>query len=175
MNQASRRNLTWFLIVVGVFAADMVTKQIAEAMLDYGQGIAILPVLDFTLLYNKGAAFSFLASESGWQRWFFTGISTLVSIMLIAWLRKLESNQLWLGIALSLVLGGALGNLFDRIAFGHVIDFIAVHWGDAYFPAFNIADSAITVGAVMLGIDAIRDSFSREGTASDQDSKQEAR
>jgi len=162
MTDSSHRNLTWFLIVAGVFSADMLTKQMAEAMLDYGQGVAILPILDFTLLYNKGAAFSFLANESGWQRWFFTAISTLVSAMLIMWLRKLERHQVWLGVALALVLGGALGNLFDRIAFGHVIDFVAVHWGDAYFPAFNIADSAITIGAVMLGIDAIRDSFNNK-------------
>lgn len=159
MKESSKHHLLWMWIVVGVFAADMATKQMAEAMLDYGDAIFILPVLDFTLLYNKGAAFSFLASESGWQRWLFTGISLGVSVMLIAWLRRLESGQLWLGTALALVLGGALGNLFDRIAFGHVIDFIAVHWNDAYFPAFNIADSAITVGAIMLGVDAIRDSY----------------
>ena len=175
MKQSSRRNLTWFLIVVGVFAADMVTKQMAEAMLNYGQGVAILPVLDFTLLYNKGAAFSFLASESGWQRWLFTGISSAVSVMLIVWLKKLEAGQIWLGVALSLVLGGALGNLFDRVAFGHVIDFIAVHWNEAYFPAFNIADAAITVGAVMLGIDAVRDSFSKDDEATEQDSTSQTR
>lgn len=175
MKQASRRNLTWLLIVVAIFAADMLTKQLAEAMLTFGQKIPVLPVLDITLLYNKGAAFSFLANESGWQRWFFTGISTAVSVMLIVWLRKLEAGQIWLGVALSLVLGGALGNLFDRIAFGHVIDFIAVHWENAYFPAFNIADSAITVGAVMLGVDAIKDSFGKKNEETERDSKSEAR
>lgn len=170
MSNKSRQNLMWFLIVVGVFVVDIATKQMAEAMLEYGQGIPVLPVLDFTLLYNPGAAFSFLASESGWQRWLFTGISSVVSLILMVWLYRLEKNQMWLGVALALILGGALGNLFDRIAFGHVIDFIAVHWDDAYFPAFNIADSAITVGAIMLGIDAIRDSIQESKNKPDSES-----
>ncbi len=170
MNDKSRRDLMWFLIVIGIFTADIATKQIAEAMLEYGRGIPVLPVLDFTLLYNKGAAFSFLASESGWQRWLFTGISGVVSLVLMGWLYRLEKNQVWLGVALALILGGALGNLFDRVAFGHVIDFIAVHWNDSYFPAFNIADSAITVGAIMLGIDAIRDSIQADKNKSNSES-----
>lgn len=145
--------IIWLWLAALVFVLDIATKQIAEAFLNYGEPVYLLPVLDFTLLYNKGAAFSFLANEGGWQRWFFTVISLAVSIVLIAWLKKLPRTQLWLPIALALILGGALGNLFDRVLFGHVIDFISVHWEKSYFPAFNLADSAITVGAIMMAID----------------------
>ncbi|UTW50142.1 signal peptidase II [Bacterioplanoides sp. SCSIO 12839] len=145
--------IIWLWLAALVFVLDIATKQIAEAFLNYGEPVYLLPVLDFTLLYNKGAAFSFLANEGGWQRWFFTAISLVVSIVLIVWLKKLPRTQLWLPIALALILGGALGNLFDRVLFGHVIDFISVHWEKSYFPAFNIADSAITVGAIMMAID----------------------
>lgn len=145
--------IIWLWLTALVFVLDIATKQIAEAFLNYGEPVYLLPVLDFTLLYNKGAAFSFLANEGGWQRWFFTAISLVVSIVLIVWLKKLPRTQLWLPIALALILGGALGNLFDRVLFGHVIDFISVHWEKSYFPAFNIADSAIIVGAIMMAID----------------------
>ena len=147
--------IIWLWLAVLVFVLDIATKQIAEAFLNYGEPVYLLPVLDFTLLYNRGAAFSFLANEGGWQRWFFTAISLVVSIVLIVWLKKLPRTQLWLPIALALILGGALGNLFDRVMFGHVIDFISVHWDKSYFPAFNIADSAITVGAIMMAIDVV--------------------
>jgi len=112
-------------------------------------------VFDLTLLYNKGAAFSFLANESGWQRWFFTVIAISVSSVLCVWLMKLKESEKWLAIALSLVIGGAIGNLYDRLAYGHVVDFIHLHWGGSYFPAFNIADSAISIGAAMLLIDSL--------------------
>ncbi|MGB1090572.1 MAG: signal peptidase II [Oceanobacter sp.] len=149
--------LRWWWIVVLVFLVDIATKQYMNNWLDYARPVFLFPVLDFTLLYNKGAAFSFLADQPGWQRWFFTGVSSAVSLMLVYWLKTLKREQIWLGIALALILGGALGNLFDRAVYGYVIDFISVHWNDAYFPAFNIADSAITVGAIMMGIDVIRD------------------
>ncbi|MFK4751395.1 signal peptidase II [Oceanobacter antarcticus] len=160
--------LVWVWLTVLVFVVDIATKQVAEAWLIYGDPIYLLPVLDFTLLYNKGAAFSLLADQPGWQRWFFTFISAAVSVMLVVWMSRLPRHQRWLGIALALILGGALGNLFDRVLFGHVIDFISVHWQNAYFPAFNIADSAITIGAIMMAIDVIRDSLraSKSATAS---------
>src|SRR5690606_25926376 len=94
-----------------------------------------------------------------WQRWFFTVIKAAVSIMLIVWLSRLPRTMIWLPAALALILGGALGNLFDRALFGHVIDFISVHWNNAYFPAFNIADSAISVGAAMMVVDVIRETW----------------
>lgn len=150
-----RSALIWLWLSLLVIVLDIGTKQLAEAALLYAKPLHILPILDFTLLYNKGAAFSFLADHSGWQRWFFTAISVGVSIVLVLWLKKLPRKSVWLPIALSLVLGGAIGNLFDRIVYGHVIDFISVHWQANYFPAFNIADSAITVGAIMLAIDAL--------------------
>lgn len=154
-NTSQRSALIWLWLALAIFIVDIATKQIAEAMLNYGEPVYLLPVLDFTLLYNKGAAFSFLANEGGWQRWFFTAISLIVSIILIGWLKKLPRTQIWLPVALTLILGGALGNLFDRVMFGHVIDFISVHWDRSYFPAFNIADSAITVGAIMMAIDVV--------------------
>ncbi|QQD23404.1 lipoprotein signal peptidase [Venatoribacter cucullus] len=149
----------WLWLAVAVFVLDIATKQLAEMLLVYAQPVEILPVLNFTLLYNPGAAFSFLADQSGWQRWFFTAIKLAVSIMLIVWITRLPRTLLWLPAALALILGGALGNLFDRVLFGHVIDFISVHWQNAYFPAFNLADSAISIGAVMMVVDVIRETW----------------
>ncbi|NVK36963.1 MAG: signal peptidase II [Gammaproteobacteria bacterium] len=151
--QVSR--LKWLWLAVLTIILDFATKQMAENFLEYAQPIYVLPVFDLTLLYNKGAAFSFLANESGWQRWFFTIIAISVSGVLCVWLMKLKETEKWLAIALALVIGGALGNLYDRLVYGHVVDFIHLHWGNKYFPAFNIADSAISVGAVMLLIDSL--------------------
>ena len=110
-------------------------------------------------MHNVGAAFSFLASASGWQRWLFIGLAVSVSLAIIVWLWRLPRMlaRYWLA-GLSLVLGGALGNVIDRIRLGHVVDFIHFHWDRAYFPAFNVADSAITVGAACLLLDALFDS-----------------
>ncbi len=151
--------IIWVWLAIAVFILDIATKQLAEMLLVYAQPVEILPVLNFTLLYNPGAAFSFLADQGGWQRWFFTVIKAAVSIMLIVWLSRLPRTMIWLPVALALILGGALGNLFDRVLFGHVIDFISVHWNNAYFPAFNIADSAISVGAAMMVVDVIRETW----------------
>lgn len=145
----------WFLITVAVVILDLWTKSLAVQMLNYGQPVAVLPVLDFTLLYNRGAAFSFLSSAGGWQRWLFTGIATLVSLVLLVWVLRLKANERWLAVSLTLILGGAIGNLYDRLTLGYVVDFIHLHWNYRYFPAFNIADSAITVGAGMMIIDAL--------------------
>jgi signal peptidase II len=118
---------------------------------------------DWTHLYNRGAAFSFLAGESGWQRWFFAAIAIGVSAVLVVWMKRLKRDETWLAIALAMVLGGALGNLYDRIVLGHVVDFILVHWQDRHhFPAFNLADSGITVGAVMLALDMFKSKKSGE-------------
>ena len=120
----------------------------------YNQPEAILPVLDFTLRYNPGAAFSFLADHDGWQRYFLSGLAAVVSVILAVWIYRLKPQEKLLGVGLALVLGGALGNLYDRVVLGHVVDFISFHWNDWYFPAFNIADSAISAGAVALIIDS---------------------
>ncbi|GAA6144344.1 signal peptidase II [Thalassolituus maritimus] len=153
----ARSPLVWLWLALLAIVLDQATKIAAESLLNYAQPVYILPVLDFTLLYNPGAAFSFLADQEGWQRWFFTLVSAAVSIMLIVWLRKLPRGSVWLPIALTLILGGALGNLIDRILYGHVVDFISFHWNNSYFPAFNIADSAITLGATMMVLDVIRE------------------
>jgi len=147
--------LKWLWLAVLAIVLDFTTKQMAEHFLQYAQPVYVLPIFDLTLLYNKGAAFSFLANESGWQRWFFALIAIGVSTVLTIWLMKLKPSERWLSAALPLVIGGALGNLYDRFAYGHVVDFLHFHWEEHYFPAFNIADSAITLGAIMLIIDSL--------------------
>ena len=150
--------LAWLWISLVVIAADQISKHWFVANLDVYEQIVMIPDLfSWTLAYNRGAAFSFLANEAGWQRWFFAVIALAVSAVLVVWLRRLKTNETWLAIALALVLGGAIGNLYDRVVLGHVVDFILVHWKtEWYFPAFNIADSAITVGAVLLALDMFR-------------------
>ena len=127
----------------------------------------VLPVLDITRLHNPGAAFSFLAGAGGWQRWLFTVLAVVVSGAIIHWLRSLDGvRQKLLATGLALVLGGALGNVIDRIRFGYVVDFIHAHWNQAYFPAFNVADSAISIGAALIILDALLDwRRSRQGAA----------
>jgi signal peptidase II len=145
----------WLSLSVVVILLDQLTKQLAEARLTYAEALAVLPSFNLTLLYNRGAAFSFLSDAGGWQRWFFVVVSVLASAALLFWLRKLKPQQWLLAIALSLVLGGAIGNLIDRLWYGHVVDFIQLYYRDFYWPAFNIADSAITVGAVLLVWDGL--------------------
>ena len=124
----------------------------------------VLAVLDIILTYNTGAAFSFLAEASGWQRWLFVLLALSVSGALLVWLRRLEAaRQRLLCGALALIAGGALGNMIDRLRFGRVVDFVHVHWQQHFFPAFNVADSAITIGAALLILDAWRDSRARRG------------
>ncbi|MFT7110425.1 MAG: signal peptidase II [Psychrobacter glaciei] len=150
LSDLNKSQLKWLWLAVLAIVLDFVSKQLAETYLTFAQPVYVLPVFDLTLLYNRGAAFSFLANEGGWQRWFFTVIAIGVSAVLTVWLMKLKPNEKLLSIALALVIGGAIGNLYDRLAYGHVIDFIHLHWDNNYFPAFNIADSAISLGAAML-------------------------
>ena len=145
----------WLGISAVVILLDQLTKQLAEARLTYAEPVAVLPSFNLTLLYNPGAAFSFLSDAGGWQRWFFVAVSVIASVALLFWLRKLKPEQWSIAVALSLVLGGAIGNLIDRLWLGHVVDFIQVYYRDFYWPAFNIADSAITVGAVLLVWDGL--------------------
>ncbi|MGZ0715062.1 signal peptidase II [Pseudomonas palleroniana] len=150
--------LGWLVLSVLVLVIDQVSKAHFEGSLQMFQQIVVIPdYFSWTLAYNTGAAFSFLADSGGWQRWLFALIAVVVSAVLVVWLKRLGRDDTWLAIALALVLGGALGNLYDRIALGHVIDFILVHWQNRwYFPAFNFADSAITVGAIMLALDMFK-------------------
>lgn len=169
--QVGRSPMVWLWLAVLAVILDQITKVAAEQLLTFAQPVYLLPVLDFTLLYNKGAAFSFLADQSGWQRWFFTGVSIAVSVMLIVWIKRLPRGAVWLPIALALILGGAIGNLIDRAVYGHVVDFISVHWGGKYFPAFNIADSAITLGAIMMVLDVIREMKEERAAKADSATK----
>src|SRR5882724_8238589 len=157
-DQKRHRAASWLLLSVLVVIADQASKYYIAQNFGEFEHISVLPVLDITRMHNVGAAFSFLASASGWQRWVFIGLALSVSIAIIVWLLRLPRGASFLLAAgLALVLGGALGNVIDRIRLGHVIDFIHFHWNRAYFPAFNVADSAITVGAALLLLDALFD------------------
>ena len=150
------RPALWLLLSALVILADQASKAfIAGHYLEF-EFTRILPVLDITCMHNVGAAFSFLASASGWQRWLFIGLAGVVSVGITFWLVRLpRGTHALLAAGLALVLGGALGNVIDRIRLGYVIDFIHFHWERAYFPAFNVADSAITIGAACLLLDAL--------------------
>lgn len=146
----------WLPLSVAVIVIDQITKLLIVQHFHYGERLNLLPVLDLTLAYNTGAAWSFLASESGWQRWMFTALAIGVSVALLVWLKRLKArSQGLLACAVSLILAGALGNVIDRLRLGHVIDFIMVYWDEHMFPIFNVADSAITIGAAFLLLDAL--------------------
>jgi signal peptidase II len=142
--------LKWLWVSLCVIILDQATKQIAESQLTAHQAVNVMPYFDWFLTYNTGAAFSLLADAGGWQRWFFTIIAIVVSIVIVQWIRKLPADEILTAASLSLILGGAIGNLIDRILLGHVVDYIQVWLGSTAFPAFNIADAAISVGAVLL-------------------------
>ena len=145
--------LKWLWLSGLVIGLDQLSKWLAEQFLLPGQPLPVLPSFNLTLLYNTGAAFSFLAQAGGWQRWFFLLLSLTISVALVIWIGRLQRGQTLLAIALSLILGGAVGNLIDRVVHGHVIDFIQLYYQRWYWPAFNVADSAITVGAILLVLD----------------------
>ena len=147
----------WLWLSVAVVALDQATKFLVTRFLELYERVEVLPVLDFTLLHNTGAAFSILAGASGWQRNFFITLGTAVSLVLVVWLWRQPRGERLLPISLALIVGGAVGNVIDRVVHGYVVDFIHAHWGGAYFPAFNIADSAITIGAMLLMLDAFRE------------------
>lgn len=154
------RNLRWLWLSVAVIALDQLTKWLAASQLDYAQPVPVLPLFNLTLMHNTGAAFSFLAGAGGWQRWFFVGLAVLISAFLLRWLQKLpvdgRGDARWTAAGLTLVLGGAIGNVIDRLLHGYVIDFIDLYWGRYHWPAFNIADSAITVGVILLLLTSLR-------------------
>lgn len=147
------RNLCWLLLSAVVIGLDQWTKYLATASLSYAQSEPVLPFLNWTLLHNYGAAFSMLADAGGWQRYFFTILAGTVSVVLMLWLMRVGSSAKTLSLGLALVLGGALGNLIDRINLGYVVDFVHVFYQTYHFPAFNVADAAITVGTILLIID----------------------
>lgn len=163
--------LKWLWLTAGVVLIDQLSKLIASTYLTLHQPVELLPLFNLTLMHNSGAAFSFLSDAGGWQRWFFALVSIVVSVAIIAWLRRLRHERLQ-AASLALILGGALGNLIDRLFHGYVIDFVDVYYGgtsclpmffqwqrngvaECHWPAFNVADSAITVGVVLILVDAI--------------------
>jgi signal peptidase II len=153
---AAARGARWLLLSLMVIVADQVSKAYIAKHFAVFSIVTILPVLEITHMHNTGAAFSLLASQPGWQRWFFTILGIAISLGIIVWLVGTRREHRWLlNCALALILGGALGNVIDRVSYGYVIDFIQFHWNGAYFPAFNVADSAITVGAAFLLLDAL--------------------
>jgi len=144
----------WLLLAAAVVIADQFTKSLVVASFARGEAMPVTGFMSLVLVYNSGAAFSFLAGAPGWQRWFFTAIAICASVFLVYMLKRGGSRMLSAGLAL--ILGGALGNLWDRIAIGKVVDFLLFHYGDWSWPAFNVADSAITVGAALLILDSFR-------------------
>ena len=157
--------LRWLWLALLVIVLDLGTKAMATAMLTYGNPVPVMPMFNFTLLHNTGAAFSFLAGQSGWQRWFFVTLAVVVSVVLFRWLKTLKADETWSAIAIVLILGGALGNVYDRVVHGYVVDFLHFYWNDFHFPAFNIADTAITIGAGMMILDIFRKPRVEQNTA----------
>ncbi len=144
----------WLILALVLIGADQISKQYFEQNFEYLQRVNVLPVFDFILIYNQGAAFSMLADGTGWQRWFFLGLGVAASVFILFLLRKHRTQPLFC-TALSLILAGAIGNVIDRTLYGHVIDFLLFYWNDAYFPAFNLADTFITIGAILLVLDEL--------------------
>ena len=144
------RHYVSYLIAVLIVGVDQFSKWLAESYLLAYQAVPVMPSFNWNLMYNEGAAFSFLSQAGGWQRWFLAGLSLIVSLIIVIWIYRLDRKEKGLAAALSLILGGAVGNLIDRVAQGRVTDFIQWYYADYYWPTFNIADSAISVGAVIL-------------------------
>jgi signal peptidase II len=149
------RETLWWMVAAGTVVADQATKWLASELLSSQPPVVVTPFFNFVLAHNTGAAFSFLAEGSGWQRWLFAGIAVVAAALISILIRRHAGERLFCS-GLALILGGALGNLVDRLAWGHVVDFLQLHAGAWYWPAFNVADSAITVGAVLVVVDSFR-------------------
>jgi signal peptidase II len=146
----------WLAVAAVIIVLDQAAKLYFNGSFGYGQRVNVLPVFDFTLVYNRGAAFSFLATEAGWQRWFFTALG-IVAAAVITWILARQGRRAHqrFALALAMIMGGAIGNVIDRVAYGHVVDFLLFYWKDWYYPAFNLADVAITCGAILLVLDEL--------------------
>ena len=151
-SKSSDRKHIWFLLTIAVvvFFTDQLTKLWIVNQYIYGESEALTAYFNLVRVHNFGAAFSFLNNEGGWQRWGFSVFAALVSLIILVWISRLSAQQKLEGLALALILGGALGNLYDRMTLGYVVDFLDFHWSGIHFPAFNIADSAISIGAVLI-------------------------
>ncbi len=153
-NNVMQTGVVWLWLSALVFMLDQWTKSIASSHLEMYVPNQVNAFLNWTLMHNKGVAFSFLADQSGWQRWFLSVLAMAIVIWLLYWLYQNKKQMKLQNVSLALVIGGALGNVYDRLLLGHVVDFIEVHYQDYFWPAFNVADSAICLGAVLLIIDA---------------------
>ncbi|WP_404357992.1 signal peptidase II [Methylotuvimicrobium sp. KM1] len=142
--------LKWLWLSFVVLVLDQITKLAVAANMQLYQSIQVLPFFNLTYVHNTGAAFSFLSEAGGWQRWFFAVLAFVISVVITVWLARLKRHETLLAVSLALVLGGAVGNLIDRLAYGYVIDFLDVYYQDWHWPAFNIADSAITIGVALM-------------------------
>ena len=147
--------LIWLALALVVIVADQFTKTLILGQFQYGDSRFVTGFFNVVRAHNTGAAFSFLADAGGWQRWFFVTLGAVATVFIVVMLRRHGQQKLF-ATALSLILGGALGNVIDRLLHGYVVDFLQFHWSGWYFPAFNVADSAITVGAVLLIWDELR-------------------
>jgi len=147
----------WLWITVVVLALDLWSKWLVSSSLHLRDVIPVFPGFNLVLYHNHGAAFSFLSDAGGWQRWFFTTISSVISIFLFVWLIRLRRHQVLLSIAICFVLGGALGNLYDRVTLGYVVDFLEFYVSTYYWPAFNVADSAVFIGASLFALDIYKE------------------
>jgi signal peptidase II len=150
LNKIPRQAWLWYVVALIVMLLDIASKAWVSAHLTYAEPVEFTSFFNFTLLHNHGAAFSFLAEQGGWQRWFFALLAIIVSAFLVIWIARSAVKNRREVFALAFILGGAIGNLYDRITLGHVVDFIVVHYQDYFWPAFNVADSAITLGACVL-------------------------
>jgi len=150
----SQSMLPWLALALIIFIADQMTKVLVMGYFRLGDSLTMTSFFNLVRAHNSGAAFSFLASAAGWQRWFFTVIG-IAAALFIVWMLRSHAGQRLFSFALACILGGAVGNVIDRLLHGHVVDFLQFHWGGWYFPAFNVADAAITVGAVGLILDEI--------------------
>ena len=147
--------LKWFALAATILLLDQLTKLWIMAEFSLGQSLYVNGIFNLVRAHNEGAAFSFLSDAGGWQRWLFSGISIVVSFIIAVWLTRLPRQRVLEALALSLILGGALGNLYDRLTLGYVVDFLDFHWGNWHFAAFNVADMAISVGAVLIIVDGL--------------------
>ncbi len=152
--KSKRQTLFWLGLAVVVLVVDQVTKQWIVEQYSLGMSDRITGFFNLVHVHNYGAAFSFLNNEGGWQRWGFSVFAAVISLIIIVWIVRLSPQQRLEGCALALILGGALGNLYDRVALGYVIDFLDFHWSGWHFPAFNVADSVITLGAILIILDS---------------------
>jgi len=164
MNQATgqgteaRSALAWLWLSAFIVVADQATKWLIVSSFELFERVQVLPVFGITRLHNPGAAFSFLASAGGWQRWFFIAVAFAVTALVVVWLKRMpRQGHHWLAASLALIVGGAVGNVIDRVWHGYVVDFLSFHWNHWFFPAFNVADAAITVGAVILLVESLFD------------------